>query len=45
MNLEPWGDAFRRCNRFSGGLFLLVLFTMIGVVVLVAVLSMVLNHH
>ena len=45
MNLEPLGDAFRRCSHSGGGLFLLVLFAMIAIVTLITVLSTVLNHH
>jgi len=39
MSLEPFGDAFRRSNRFGGNLFLLAFFAFIAVVIVITVIS------
>lgn len=45
MNLEPLAEAFRRCSRFGGNMFVLAFFVFIAVILLIGVLSAVLQHH
>jgi hypothetical protein len=39
MSLEPFGDSFRRSNRFGGNIFLLVFFAFMAVVIVISVIS------
>ncbi|HTS16069.1 MAG TPA: hypothetical protein VMP11_00695 [Verrucomicrobiae bacterium] len=45
MNLEPLGEAFRRCSQFGGNIFVAAFFVFIIVATLIVVLSMVVGHH
>jgi hypothetical protein len=44
MNLEPFGDAFRRSNRFGGNIFFLVFFAFMAVIIAIAVISGMSQH-
>jgi len=45
MSLEPFGDSFRRSNRFGGNIFVLVFFAVMAVVIVVTVISTIIHQY